>query len=270
MGKPQDIGDLQKTDAAFKTWFESQQQSINASRDKAVKDNSARAAAFIKAGGWTDAKPFSFGAYGNVDHAKSWSLDGINAIIDDTVNKLLSGQDPPKTDTSTGGIKGAVSNPIPSASMALIAGLAGPIALGIKGLVQSVLSGVTSSLNASTGDGYGSLEPAPGPLVFNACIESSYASRDFFNNETILQNVIVFESWFIASRLKDLATFSKAQAYLDTVAACDIQIDKIDGYIAALDPGADNYTDQLTKYQTCLDAVTKVRDSAKLEAAAAK
>jgi hypothetical protein len=268
MTKAPDIAGLEKSETQFADWLAQQQQNVNAARDQAVKDTSSRATAFIAKGGWKDAKPFANGAFAHVDHSAKWSMDGINKIIDDTVSSLLGGKNPPSPDPSIGGTNKVTVSPDADAAVLMLGGFEGAIALSVKGLVQSVLADVSSSINASTGSSYGTVEPVPGLVVFNAVIESSYSRQDFFNGETILQNVFVFESWFIPSRATDLANYDRAVTDLKTVATADILISKIDALLANLDPSADDYDAKYAKYQGSLKSATQNRDSAKTAAAA--
>jgi hypothetical protein len=260
------IANLAATDVAFKNWLESQQQALDVASDGLIKDVSARATDFIAKGGWKDAKRVANGVNAEIILSKTWSLDRIDKIIDDTVGKLLSGQSPQQPDPPIGGTN-VTTTPLPDAAASVLAGQKGAIALAVKGLVQSVLSEASSSVNASTGSSYGTVEPGPGLFFFNAVIESSYARKEFFNGETILQLVFVFECWFSQSRLHDLGVYDFIQSCMKIATIADDDINKVNAKIASLDPSADDYDAKYAKYQAILQALSGTRGSALAKAA---
>jgi len=86
-------------------------------------------------------------------------------------------------------------------------------------------------------------------------VENAYSSKSFFSNETIIQNLFLFEVRFSIKEGKAMSKLSDLQAYENQKQSMRNQLTKIDAAVEKLDPTADDFLTSLAKFASISDVL---------------
>ncbi|MEX3776494.1 hypothetical protein [Pseudomonas sp. MYb118] len=188
-------------------------------------------------------------SYRHLTTASEWSLKSINTMIDSCRTAIFGGKlpDGAKKDTQP---KAEVT-----AAIAAMSNLDLLIANAAFDAVQALLSsiGSTTSTNISVKSDEKML--APGMTLFITVVENSYHRKEFCSDETIIQNLFLFEVRFSIKEGKAMSKLSDLQAYENQKQSMRNQLLKVDDAVGKLDPTKDDYLTALAKFLGISDAL---------------
>lgn len=187
-------------------------------------------------------------SYRHLTTTSEWSLKSINTMIDSCRTAIFGGKlpDGAKKDTPKAEVTEAIKA---MSNLDLL------IANAAFDAVQALLSSVGSTTSTSISVKSDEKMLAPGMTLFITVVENSYHRKEFFSDETVIQNLFLFEVRFSIKEGKAMSKLSDLQAYENQKQSMRNQLLKVDDAVGKLDPTKDDYLTTLTKFLGISDAL---------------
>lgn len=206
MGRSNSIEQQQKSNAEFQAYVDS----MNADLEKRVDIEAKKIDGLIEEHYklYPDKAELLLGSYRHLSTVSEWSLDSVNKILDGC-RKAIFGAAPPQ---------GAKSDKAPvevSASIAEIKERELYIANAAFEVVQGALSSFTSKTTTSVMTKTEVKNLSPGLTLFITVMENTYSRKDFFRNESIIQNMFYFKVYYSIKEGQQVSKLSDLKAYED-------------------------------------------------------
>ena len=239
MGRSNSIDEQQKLNDKFREYV----NQIRVDLDKSVTTEQSALEARIKEhyAKLNDDSSLLSSNYRHLTTASEWSLTAVNTMIAQCRDAIFGAKAPP-------GVKQDVPTPEVSNSIKTMTNLN----LLIANAAFDVVQGLLVSLGSKTSTGVSAksdMKPlAPGLKLFITVLENTYHRQDFFQNDSIVQNVFIFDCRFSVKEVKAESKFSDSQYYEDQKTAIRNQMAAVVKSIEKLDPTADDYPLLVAKY----------------------
>lgn len=244
MGQSNTIEQQQEKNKDFQTYVDQMRKDL----DKSLATETSALNARVKEhySKYGDDALMIASSYRHLTTASEWSLKSINVMIDSCRKAIFGGKlpDGAKKDTPTAEVGAAIQA---MTNLDLL------IANAAFDAVQALLTSVGSTTSTSISVKSDEKMLAPGMTLFITVVENAYSSKSFFSNETIIQNLFLFEVRFSIKEGKAMSRLSDLQAYENQKQSMRNLLTKIDAAVAELDPDKDDFLTSLAKYTATSD-----------------
>jgi hypothetical protein len=226
MGKSATIEDLQKNDAAFRTYLDGIEKDLATQSDAAQQKMRTDIDDFYTKNGYDDAKRFTDGKNVDFMHQSEFTMDNLKKVIDAVSSAVFAGAQPPAGSTVN-------EDAVKAADKALgpEVGAMANLELYIAGKVFDVLSNIIISFGTGTEVSFSSSTKSEslgyGIQMFTAVTASSYRSHSFFNNEYISQYLYCYDVRFSVKQAQSEAKMGIVQAYQNQLAVFEDLLTKL-------------------------------------------
>lgn len=206
MGRSNSIEQQQKSNDAFNAYIDS----MSADLGKKLESERQKIDSLIE----QHYKPFPdkaellLGSYQHLSTISEWSLDSVNNILDGC-RRAIFGAPAPK------GVVSDQSKPEVTASINEIKERELYIANAAFEVVQGALSSFTNKTTTSVMLKTDVKNLSPGLTLFITVMENSYSRKDFFRNESIIQNLFYFKVYYSIKEGQQTSKLSDLKAYED-------------------------------------------------------
>lgn len=252
MGKS-DLVQQQENNAAFQAYVREQQAALESHVSQAREELKGMVKEHYTP--YPDRTLLLSGQYSDLATVSEWDTKKLSAMVNSIAGSLFGGNAP------TGTNKPKQQPEVNTAILALT-NQELLIATAAFSLITGILGSLGESLQTKITRETKNRQVLPGIMIFVSVIENSFKDTGYFSNESILENVYVYEVHFSEKELLAVGHLADMAAYEDEKAVIRKQIEKIDKAAADLPVGStdaevDKYIKMTTKFNTILDGLNK-------------
>lgn len=246
MGKSNSIEKQQKSNKAFEEYI----TAMNADMEKHLGKTSDTLDGMVKNHYelFPDKAMLMEGRYSHLTTLSEWSLASVDKIIDGCRGAIFGKKAPAGTEKSETPTEVSVSIEAIRKRELFIANAAFDV-------VQSIMATFNNSTSTSVESKLDAKPLSPGLTLFIGVMNNSFSRKDFFRNETIMQNMFVFKVFYSIKEGQAQSRLNDLEAYEDQKTAFRNNLKKLNDTVSGLDILADSYLADLKKFTTIADAV---------------